>query len=114
MKRLKSYYKEGHVDVEKCKLDFVGVIDFEATCTEVQNRNYPHEIIEFPIVLVDMKSLSIVSLQINIKYCLNNSIKVDHFSLYCKPIINPKLSSFCTQLTGITQVFNFNLKIIIY
>ncbi|RNA33870.1 3 -5 exoribonuclease 1 [Brachionus plicatilis] len=87
VKRLKSYYKESNVEAEKCKYDFIGVIDFEATCTEVQNKNYPHEIIEFPIVLIDMKSFSIV----------------DHFSSYCKPIINPRLSSFCTQLTGITQ-----------
>lgn len=104
VKRLKTYYKESHVEVEKCKFDFIGVIDFEATCTEVQSKNYPHEIIEFPIVLIDMKSLKIVILKIaNFPRQLFFS-KVDHFSSYCRPLINPKLSAFCTQLTGITQV----------
>ncbi|CAF0741569.1 unnamed protein product [Brachionus calyciflorus] len=87
VKRLKSHYKEQNVKVEKCKFDFIGVIDFEATCTEVQTKNYPHEIIEFPIVLIDMKTLTIV----------------DCFSSYCRPIINPKLTKFCTELTGIKQ-----------
>jgi len=36
------------------------VIDFEATCDEKNSHNYPHEIIEFPAVLVDAADGSLV------------------------------------------------------
>jgi len=51
------------------------------------------EIIEFPAVLVDAKKRKIV----------------DHFQAFVKPTINPKLSEFCVQLTGIKQVSIFLL-----
>ena len=34
--------------------EYVCVIDFEATCTETRALGYPHEIIEFPLVLVNI------------------------------------------------------------
>ena len=43
-----------------CEFDFVAVIDFEATCVERNDFDYPHEIIEFPVVIVNMKTLQIV------------------------------------------------------
>jgi len=43
-----------------CDFDFVAVIDFEATCVERNDFDYPHEIIEFPVVIVNMKTLQIV------------------------------------------------------
>ena len=46
-----------------------------------------HEIIEFPAVLVNTELQKIV----------------DHFQAYCRPIINPTLSPFCKELTGIEQ-----------
>jgi hypothetical protein len=86
-KRLKSYYKDRNLQkveqetglssadnaliaeltttetkpAAKCKFDYVCVIDYEATCTETRIDNYPHEIIEFPVVLVSMSTLTIVS-----------------------------------------------------
>ena len=33
-----------------------------------------------------------------------SNLKVDEFHFYCRPKVNPILSSFCTSLTGITQV----------
>jgi len=39
--------------------DYLAVIDFEATCEE-NTQNYRHEIIEFPIVLVDVDKMEIV------------------------------------------------------
>ena len=32
--------------------DYLVVVDFEATCEEKNNGDYPHEIIEFPAVLI--------------------------------------------------------------
>ena len=43
------------------KYDYLAVIDFEATCQENNAMNYKHEIIEFPIVLVDTAQRKIVS-----------------------------------------------------
>ena len=34
------------------------VVDFEATCEEKNAQDYPHEIIEFPAVLIDVLRLS--------------------------------------------------------
>jgi hypothetical protein len=42
--------------------DYICVIDFEATCIESGFVDFPHEIIEFPIVLINMKTMQIVSL----------------------------------------------------
>ncbi|XP_052102016.1 3'-5' exoribonuclease 1-like isoform X2 [Mytilus californianus] len=91
-KRLKTHYREkkltkAHVPTPKKSLpEFLMVIDFEATCEE-NNDNYDHEIIEFPVILVSLQSKQVV----------------DEFHSYCKPRINPQLSEFCVQLTGITQ-----------
>ena len=63
VRRLKNYHKqECHNKKVKSDYDYVCVIDYEATCTDNSaNFNYPHEIIEFPIVLCNLKTLTIVS-----------------------------------------------------
>lgn len=95
-KRLKNYQKQLHLkraDLKPKKgaqtenFDYICVIDFEATCTEASYSDYPHEIIEFPIVLVNGKTKLIE--------CT--------FQSYVRPVVNPKLSQFCVHLTGITQ-----------
>ena len=86
----------------KQKFDYFLVLDFEATCEE-NNRSFPNEIIEFPTVLVDAKTLQTVA----------------EFRQFVKPGLNPtvrkklqipnnllticQLTKFCTDLTGITQ-----------
>jgi len=66
----------------------LAVLDFEATCWDDDpKRDIVQEIIEFPIVLVDVASQSVVA----------------EFRSYVKPTLHPKLSKFCTSLTGITQ-----------
>lgn len=42
-------------------LDYLCVLDFEATCEEVNPPDYIHEIIEFPVLLLNLKTLEIVS-----------------------------------------------------
>lgn len=41
--------------------DYICVIDFEATCEEGNPPECTHEIIEFPIVLLNTRTLEIVS-----------------------------------------------------
>lgn len=41
--------------------DYICVIDFEATCEENNPPEYLHEIIEFPIALMNTRTLEIVS-----------------------------------------------------
>ncbi|KAK7195518.1 Exonuclease [Novymonas esmeraldas] len=62
------------------------VCDFEATCAS-GSVHYPHEIIEFPVVVLDTATLRIVA----------------QFHRYVRPLRNPTLTTFCTELTGITQ-----------
>ncbi|KAI8141309.1 ribonuclease H-like domain-containing protein [Fennellomyces sp. T-0311] len=67
--------------------DYYLFFDVEATCDEGGGFEYPNEIIEFPIVLVDGNTFEIV----------------DEFRSYVKPTINPTLSEYCMKLTGIDQ-----------
>lgn len=62
------------------------VLDFEATCDD-RSRPRPQEIIEFPSVLMSLKSLEIV----------------DEFQAFVRPIHNPKLTEFCESFTSIRQ-----------
>ncbi|XP_049821366.1 ERI1 exoribonuclease 2 isoform X2 [Aethina tumida] len=70
------------------KFKYILILDFEATCWDkyTQNKGLP-EIIEFPCVLFDT----------------SRRIIVEEFQQYVMPCENPKLSPFCTQLTGIHQ-----------
>lgn len=90
-KRLKEHYKvqklisAGLMEAKANRnADFLIIIDFEATCEERNPSGYPHEIIEFPAVLVASKEAEII----------------DVFHAFVKPKINPKLSEFCKALTG--------------
>ncbi|RZC40293.1 RNase T domain containing protein, partial [Asbolus verrucosus] len=68
--------------------DYLLVLDFEATCWSVSDTKKSHsEIIEFPVVLYDVKNDEII----------------DEFQQYVMPTENPKLSDFCISLTGIQQ-----------
>lgn len=64
------------------------ILDFEANCIE-EGKLECQEIIEFPVVPIDMKNLKVMEDKI--------------FHTYVKPTVVPKLTDFCTKLTGITQ-----------
>ncbi|XP_016980657.1 ERI1 exoribonuclease 2 isoform X2 [Drosophila rhopaloa] len=68
---------------------YVISVDFEATCWEKQAPPQwrEAEIIEFPAVLVNLKTGKIEA----------------EFHQYILPIESPRLSSYCTELTGIQQ-----------
>lgn len=69
--------------------EYVICVDFEATCWEnlAPPRWRESEIIEFPAVLMNLKTGKIEA----------------EFQKYIMPIESPRLSTFCTNLTGITQ-----------
>ncbi|CAJ1938926.1 unnamed protein product [Cylindrotheca closterium] len=71
--------------------DFLVIVDFEATCNDSNGGKNPpikpQEIIEFPAVLLNVKTGAIEG----------------EFHHYLLPDVHPKLSSFCTELTGISQ-----------
>merc|ERR1712212_1436792 len=54
---------------------------------EENGAAFPHEIIEFPAVLVEVETGKTIA----------------KFHSYGRPRINPLLSRFCVELTGITQ-----------
>jgi 3'-5' exoribonuclease 1 len=66
---------------------YICVLDVEATCDH-GFRDYIHEIIEFPVVIIDMQKDGAVA---------------HEFHSYVRPTINTTLTEFCTELTGITQ-----------
>lgn len=76
---------------------YICVLDFEATCWSDARNDQIREIIEFPSILfkVDKK---------------NKVHHISEFSQYVKPVINPKLSKYCTELTGIQQYQVDNAK----
>jgi len=69
---------------------YLCVLDFEATCWNKRSNLERQEIIEFPSVLYELNSK-------------NEVIFISEFSKYVKPVLEPVLSDFCTELTGITQ-----------
>jgi len=69
------------------KFDYLLVLDFEATCDQGFNQPIPQEIIEFPCMKINTSTWEIES----------------QFHQYVRPVANPVLTSFCTQLTGIVQ-----------
>lgn len=66
--------------------DYYVVLDFEATCDNVA-RIDKQEIIEFPMVVVDARTTTIIN----------------EFQRYVRPVHNPVLTPFCKELTGIQQ-----------
>jgi len=90
--RLKTYFKNKMLKesglLKRCeKFDYLLVVDYEATCEEKNTPDYPHEIIEFPGVIIDGHTGEVL----------------DTWQQYCRPTINARLSEFCTTLTGISQ-----------
>ncbi|KAL6030654.1 hypothetical protein STEG23_027037 [Scotinomys teguina] len=91
-KRLKNYYKKQKLMLKESNsvdsyYDYICIIDFEATCEEGNPAEFIHEIIEFPVVLLNIHTLEIE----------------DTFQQYVRPEVNSRLSDFCINLTGITQ-----------
>lgn len=69
--------------------DYICVYDFECQC---EDRDGPktlqaNEIIEFPVVIIDVKAKAVKAV----------------FQTYVKPTLDPVLTPFCTNLTGIKQ-----------
>ncbi|XP_065342622.1 ERI1 exoribonuclease 2 isoform X2 [Cloeon dipterum] len=67
----------------KTKLDYLLVIDFESTCWDSKFSSPPQEIIEFPAVLINLKTGEIE----------------EQFQQFVMPMEQPRLSEFCTNFT---------------
>lgn len=67
------------------QFNYLLVLDFESTCwnQDDEGRGFP-EVIEFPVVLYDIKKSAIV----------------EEFQQYVMPMERPKLSNFCMEFTG--------------
>ena len=72
-------------ELPKEQMDYFLILDFEAN----QNTRYPDvkEIIEFPVLKLNVKTLEIEST----------------FHTYVQPTVEPSITAFITDLTGITQ-----------
>ncbi|GFR04435.1 ERI1 exoribonuclease 3 [Trichonephila clavata] len=66
--------------------DYFLVLDIEATCDSPNNVE-PPEIIEFPVLKINAQTFETESI----------------FHSYVRPVINPELTNFCIELTGIIQ-----------
>lgn len=78
--------------------DYVCILDFEALCWE--DKRFPNEIIEFPSVLLKWEENQLHDISKKKKYTIR---EVARIQLFVKPAVNPFVSDFCTELTGITQ-----------
>ncbi|KIL68641.1 hypothetical protein M378DRAFT_900973 [Amanita muscaria Koide BX008] len=72
------------------------VVDIEATCQQGADLNFPNEIIEFPVCLLQWKDRTPDGRAGKLEI-------VAEFRSYVKPSWRPLLTGFCTDLTGITQ-----------
>ncbi|CEL52473.1 3'-5' exonuclease eri1 OS=Schizosaccharomyces pombe (strain 972 / ATCC 24843) GN=eri1 PE=1 SV=1 [Rhizoctonia solani AG-1 IB] len=80
----------------KQPLEYLLAFDVEATCVQGTGFDWPNEIIEWPVVLLKWSDRDGEGRARTLEV-------VDEFRSYVKPIWRPKLSDFCTSLTGITQ-----------
>jgi len=73
-------------DAHALPFEWLLVLDVEATC-DARGRPWEHEIIEFPVVALNLRTL-----------------QVEHeFHSFVRPTANQTLTPFCRKLTGITQ-----------
>lgn len=79
--------RPSHIQRIKNDFDYLCILDFEATCNDVSPAPKPQEIIEFPTLLLNVTTKEIENT----------------FHYYIRPDVNPTLTSFCTELTGISQ-----------
>jgi len=79
--------KETKAKASLQNLSYLLVLDFESTCWAEKTNTSPPEIIEFPVVLL----------------CLTTGKILAEYQQYVMPVEQPRLSTFCTQLTGISQ-----------
>jgi 2'-phosphotransferase len=75
-------------------IDYYCIVDFEATCLN-NVKISPQEIIEFPAVLINARTMRTVESELGHGHGV--------FHSYVKPTHHPILSAFCTELTGIEQ-----------
>ena len=76
--------------VTRMRLRYLLILDFEATCDDLQNappRN-EMEVIELPTILYDIERDQVKAI----------------FHEYVRPVRHATLTKFCTDLTGIEQV----------
>ncbi|PIC16171.1 hypothetical protein B9Z55_022865 [Caenorhabditis nigoni] len=72
----------------KCPYDNLLVLNLATTCEE-RNFDYPLEIIQLSIVVIDTRTKTI-----------REDVKFDR---YVRPVVNPMLSDYCKSYTGISQ-----------
>lgn len=81
--------------IQDCASRFLIVVDFECTCTRDttfhRKAPWPHEIIEFPAVLIDLADPTA------------DPWAQPTFHRFVRPTERSKLTPFCTSLTGIDQ-----------
>lgn len=80
-KRLKNYYKKQKLMLKEGSCadsyyDYICIIDFEATCEEGNPPEFIHEIIEFPVVLLNTHTLEIVSELLYFNFILSSNYSV--------------------------------------
>jgi len=74
--------------------DYICVYDFECNCAKNNSDIKFNEIIEFPVVIFDVKKKK----------------RVAEFHTYVRPTVDPAITPFCTELTGITNDMAFKDK----
>ena len=101
--------------------DYYAVVDFECTC-ERGDSWWLHEIIELPVVFVNVRSRRVElgksramhrqrrqQQSLHSPLCAHNTAAFSSalwlavFHSFVRPTERPKLTGFCTELTGITQ-----------
>ncbi|KAH9483755.1 3'-5' exonuclease eri1 [Psilocybe cubensis] len=72
------------------------ILDIEGTCKPGTDFNYPNEIIELPVSVLQWTDRSEDGRADTLEV-------IDEFRSFVRPTWRPTLSAFCTELTGITQ-----------
>lgn len=91
----RSLLKPNRINLKSKPIDVAVCIDIECTCdTPVQI--HPMEVIELSCLKLDLSKDPQIIEKTSVEHCSD-------FHSFAKPVINPKLTLFCQELTGVTQ-----------
>lgn len=83
-------------NIRKTNVDYAICLDIECTC-DSPVQIHPMEVIELACIKMDLTSPP------GAKSIVNRVAKYPMFHSYARPVINPELTLFCQELTGIMQ-----------
>jgi len=91
----------GGTSLTQKEIEFLFVLDVEATCTEPRDPTFPQEILQLPVVCIDMRPGE-TEARPAMGHKMGGRV-IGEFMTFVSPVERPRLTAFCKRYTGITE-----------